>query len=214
MHSRRLPTVPLHLILFLFPPSSMLRSTIPRLFLSLPPWRIPNNPPRDLPPRRLLFLFRSFVSFLPLTFSPHKLVSSTFRIALEYQYCSAPPIIYPSLVTEGCDLGHEFICSWILPSTFRIALEYRLLVRPSHHLPFSLSLGAAILVMSSSVAPTLYLFPSTHRAKCALQAPSTTPCIPIAFDISLSIIAIPRAYIRNCWAMPILFHLRVIPFSY
>ena len=46
----------------------MLRSTIPRLFLSLPPWRIPNNPPRDLPPRRLLFLFRSFVSFLPLTF--------------------------------------------------------------------------------------------------------------------------------------------------
>ena len=131
MHSRRLPTVPLHLILFLFPPSSMLRSTIPRLFLSLPPWRIPNNPPRDLPPRRLLFLFRSFVSFLPLTFSPH----TAIFINLPYHF--GVPILF----------------------------------RPSHHLPFSLSLRAAILVMSSSVAPTLYLFPSTHRAN--------VPCRPL-----------------------------------
>ena len=49
-------------------------------------------------------------------------------------------------------------------SVHRVALEYRLLVRPSHYLPFSTSLRAAIFVMRSSVAPTFYLFPSTARA--------------------------------------------------
>ena len=111
MHSRRLPTVPLHLILFLFPPSSMLRSTIPRLFLSLPPWRIPNNPPRDLPPRRLLFLSRSFVSFLPLTFS---LIQQFHGSCHQPPYrfgvlTTGPPLPSSTLliVTEGCDLCYD-----------------------------------------------------------------------------------------------------------
>ena len=90
------------------PPSSMLRSTIPRLFLSLPPWRIPNNPPRDLPPRRLLFLSRSFVSFLPLTFS---LIQQFHGSCHQPPYrfgalATGPPLPSSTLliVTEGCDL--------------------------------------------------------------------------------------------------------------
>ena len=42
-----------------FPSSPPSASFVPSsvLFLSPPPWWIPHNPPRDLPPRRLLFLF-------------------------------------------------------------------------------------------------------------------------------------------------------------
>ena len=106
----------------------------PVLFLSPPPWWIPHNPPRDLPPRRLLFLF-ALVSFLPLTFHHIQLLSRIIALELLWStdYWSAPPIIYPSLplraaifalllhetrfihpkldldtipgnVTEGCDL--------------------------------------------------------------------------------------------------------------
>ena len=41
----------------LSPSSASFVDPIPCLFLSPPPWWIPHNPPRDLPPRRLLFLF-------------------------------------------------------------------------------------------------------------------------------------------------------------
>ena len=153
MHSRRLPTLPLHPIVCLFPPSSMLRSTILRLFLSLPPWRIPNNPPRDLPPRRLLFLSRSFVSFLPLTFS---LIQQFHGSCHQPPYrfgvlTTGPPLPSSTLliVTEGCDLCYDLgattvasqlfragtLCPFslhtLVSSTFRIALKYQYCSVPS-----------------------------------------------------------------------------------
>ena len=82
----------------------------PVLFLSPPPWWIPHNPPRDLPPRRLLFLF-ALVSLLPLTFHRIQSGSSLWN-------CFGVPTTGP-----------------------RLAVEYRLLVRSSHHLPFSSTKG-------------------------------------------------------------------------